>query len=56
MADAMKLNVTKHNILKQNFWNLLARGHFQQQRSGRGLRCDEAKLCLLFINVQLYAF
>ena len=37
MADAIKLTGASRNTLKQHFRNLVARGHLQQQGSGRGV-------------------
>ena len=37
MADAVKLTEANRNTLKQHFRNLVARGHLQQQGSGRGV-------------------
>ena len=37
MADAIKLTNASRNTLKQHFRNLVARGHLQQQGSGRGV-------------------
>ncbi len=37
MAEAIKLTNASRNTLKQHFRNLVARGHLQQQGSGRGV-------------------
>lgn len=51
ITDAVKLTEANRNTLKQHFRNLVARGHLQQQGSGRGVWYELWRLSVDFCIV-----